>query len=139
MRAVFLDRDGTMTKSDGYFYKHDQLDMIENLAGAIKVLNKNFLVIIITNQPVVARGLCTEEDVRKVHDKIISDLQKEGAKVDGVYFCPHHPEQHADVPEHAKKYRIKCDCRKPGIGLIKQATQDFNIDISGSFFVGDRD
>src|SRR3989338_4608046 len=137
MKAVFLDRDGVLTRKSDYFSSFNQLNLEDNISEAIKILNKNFLVIIITNQPVVARGLCTEDDVRKMHDKIVGDMKKEGAKVDGVYFCPHHPEQHADVPEHAKKYRIKCDCRKPGIGLIKQATQDFNIDISVSFFVGD--
>ncbi len=136
-RAVFLDRDGTITKSDGYFYKHEQLEFIDNLAASIKILNKNFLVILITNQPVVARGLCTEEDVKRLHDELVEDMRKKGAKIDAIYFCPHHPEQHSDVPEHAKKYRVKCDCRKPGTALIEHAIKDFDIEISKSFFIGD--
>ncbi|MBI4167754.1 MAG: HAD-IIIA family hydrolase [Candidatus Aenigmarchaeota archaeon] len=136
-RAVFLDRDGTITKSDGYFYRHEQVDPIDNLADSIKILNKNFLVIIITNQPVVARGLCSEDDVNRIHDKLVGDLKNEGAKIDAVYFCPHHPEQHEDVPDHAKKYRIECNCRKPKTGLVEKAAKDFSIDLSGSFFIGD--
>ena len=137
MRAVFLDRDGTVTKSDGYFYKYEQLELLEGLVDAIKVLNKNFLVIIITNQPVVARGLCTEEDVKRLHNDLIEVMKKNGAKIDAIYFCPHHPEQHDDVPEHAKKYRMVCSCRKPRTGMIEKAAKDFDIDVSKSFFIGD--
>lgn len=137
MRAVFLDRDGTITKSDGYFCRHEQIELADDLADAIKILNKNFLVIIVTNQPVVARGLCSEEDVRGMHARIVSEMKAKGARIDGVYFCPHHPEQHEDVPEHAKAYRIKCNCRKPATGLIEQAAGDFGIDVGRSFFIGD--
>src|SRR3989338_5767867 len=136
-RAVFLDRDGTITETDGYFSKIGELKIVSGLAGAIKKLNKKFLVVLITNQPIVARGLCTEEDVRKLHDEIIADLAKQGARIDAVYFCPHHPEQHHDVPEHAKKYRVRCECRKPAAGMIHQAAKDMDIDIASSFFVGD--
>lgn len=136
-RAVFLDRDGTITKSDGYFYKHEQLEFLDDLADAIKILNKNFLVILITNQPVVARGLCTEEDVKKIHNELVEDMRKQGAKIDAVYFCPHHPERYTDVPEYAKKYRIECSCRKPGTALVEDAIKDFDIDIDKSFFIGD--
>lgn len=136
-RAVFLDRDGTITKSDGYSYKKEQLDLVDGLADAIKMLNRNFLVIVITNQPVVARGLCSEEDVKRMHDDIVHGLSKDGARIDAVYFCPHHPEMHEDVSERAKPYRIKCKCRKPETGLVEQAVKDFDIDINNSFFVGD--
>ncbi|MBS3051230.1 MAG: HAD-IIIA family hydrolase [Candidatus Aenigmarchaeota archaeon] len=136
-RAVFLDRDGTITKSDGYFSSYEKIELLGNLSGAIKLLNRDFLVIIITNQPVVARGMCTEEDVRKTHGKIIKDLEKQGARIDGVYFCPHHPEHHDDVPEHARKYRVQCKCRKPETELIEQAVEDFGIDVRNSFFIGD--
>ncbi len=136
-RAVFLDRDGTITKNDGYFHLYDQIEFVDNLADSVKLLNKDFLVILITNQPVVARGLCTEEQVTELHKRIISELEKSGAKISAAYFCPHHPEQHEDVPQHAKKYRIQCSCRKPGIGLIGQAVKDFDIDLKNSFFIGD--
>lgn len=136
-RAVFLDRDGTITKSDGYFYKREQLDLADNLADVINILNRNFLVIIITNQPVIARGLCTEEDVKRLHDKIVGNLAQGGARIDAIYFCPHHPEMHEDVPKHARKYRIDCNCRKPKTGLLEQAAADFDIDLASSFFIGD--
>lgn len=137
MRAVFIDRDGTITQDDGYFYRYDQIRINKNAAKAIKILNRSFLVIIITNQPVVARGLCSEEDVGEINSRIAKELEKEGAKIDGIYFCPHHPEQHPDVPMHARKYRIECECRKPKTGMIEQAAKDFRIDISRSFFIGD--
>ncbi len=136
-RAVFLDRDGTITESDGYFSKFNEIKLISGLVDAIRKLNEKFLVILITNQPIVARGLCSEEDVRAMHDEIIAELAKQGARIDAVYFCPHHPEQHNDVPEHAKKYRVHCDCRKPAAGMIHQAAKDLDIDIANSFFVGD--
>src|SRR3989344_797190 len=136
MRAIFLDRDGTIT-NDSKFDKYKELKIFDNAADAIKILNKNFLVIVITNQPVVARGLMTEDQVKKSHEKINEHLKSKGAHIDAFYFCPHHPEQHADVPEHAKKYRIECDCRKPGIGLIQQAVKEHNVDLNKSFFVGD--
>ena len=137
MRAVFIDRDGTITEEDGLFYRYEQIRINKNAAEAIKILNKSFLVIMITNQPVVARGLCSEDDVREINSRIAKELEKQGARIDGVYFCPHHPEQHADVPEHARKYRIACKCRKPRTGMIEKAAGDFKIDVGLSFFIGD--
>ena len=136
-RAVFLDRDGTITKDDNYFSSYDQIRFVDGLAESIRILNGNFLVILITNQPVVARGLCSEDDVKAMNDRIIEELDKQGARIDGAYFCPHHPEQHDDVPEHAKKYRVECSCRKPGIAMIEQAAKDFGVDVGNSFFIGD--
>jgi len=139
MRAVFIDRDGTITQEgDGLFYRYDQIKISRNAAEAIKILNKSFLVIMITNQPVVARGLCSEEDVMEINSRVAKELEKQWARIDGVYFCPHHPEQHADVPEHARKYRIACECRKPKIGMIEQAAKDFSIEVGRSFFIGDQ-
>lgn len=136
-RAVFIDRDGTITKNDGYFRRYDEIELVDNLHEALKILNKDFLVIMVTNQPVVARGFCSEQDVKGIHDKIIKDVEEKGAKIDAVYFCPHHPEQHEDVPEHAKKYRVHCNCRKPATGMVEQAAKDFDIDVRNSFFIGD--
>ncbi|HLD39238.1 MAG TPA: HAD-IIIA family hydrolase [archaeon] len=137
MRAVFLDRDGVITRKSDYFSSFDQLNLEENVSEAIKILNKNFLVIVITNQPVVARGLCTEKDVENIHNKLNDFISKNGAHIDAFYFCPHHPEMHEDVPEHAKKYRIVCNCRKPGTELLERAKKDFDIDLKNSFFIGD--
>ncbi len=138
MRAVFLDRDGTITKSTDLITKIEDLELEEGAAEGIKLMNDLGLkVIVITNQPQVARGLCTEEDVHAINNEMINKLKKQGAIVDAVYFCPHHPEHHPDVPEHARKYRIDCRCRKPGTGLIEQAAKDFAISIENSFFIGD--
>ncbi len=137
MRAVFLDRDGTITEDDDYVHSCDQIRISKNAAEAIRILNRSFLVILITNQSVIARGLCSEEDVKKINELIIKELRKEGAKIDGAYFCPHHPEQHEDVPPHARKYRVDCECRKPKTGMVEQAARDLGIDVSRSFFIGD--
>ncbi|MBI4154340.1 HAD-IIIA family hydrolase, partial [Candidatus Woesearchaeota archaeon] len=139
-RAVFLDRDGTVTRNT--FLVVDPKDAVleERAADGVKLLNTlGFRVIIVTNQPQVARGLVTEEDVGRINNKIVADLKEKGAHIDAVYFCPHHPEtHHIDVPEHAKKYRIACECRKPRTGMLDKAAKDFNIDLSKSFVVGDQ-
>ncbi len=138
-RAIFLDRDGTITKSTDLITNTKDLEMEDNAAEGIKLFNKlGMKVIVVTNQPQIARGMCTEEDVQKINEKMINDLARLGAKIDRVYYCPHHPEHHADVPEHAKKYRIVCECRKPEAGMIKEAARDFSIDLSRSFAIGDR-
>lgn len=138
MKAVFLDRDGTITKSTDLITKPEEIQLEGGATEGLKIMNAlGFKVIVITNQPQIARGLCTEEDVHAINNEMINNLKKQGAIIDAVYFCPHHPEHHQDVPEHAKKYRIECKCRKPGTGLIEQAAKDFGIDIEHSFFVGD--
>ncbi|HLC67701.1 MAG TPA: HAD-IIIA family hydrolase [archaeon] len=138
MKAVFLDRDGVITKDPG-FNRYDRLELLPGAAEAIKRLNEKYIVIVVTNQPVVARGIMTEDEIRSRHERLAAELAKHGAKIDAFYFCPHHPEKHhADIPEHAMKYRIECACRKPGTGMIDQACKDFDIDLPGSFVVGDR-
>jgi histidinol-phosphate phosphatase family protein len=138
-RAVFIDRDGTITKSTALVTHRDAIVLEGAAADGIKIMNGLGLkVIVVTNQPQVARGLCSEDDVRNINNKMVDDLKREGAHVDAVYFCPHHPEMHEDVPEHAKKYRIPCNCRKPAAGMLKKAADDFSIDLSKSFMIGDR-
>ena len=135
MRAVFLDRDGVITKDPGFVH-YNRLELLPGAAEAIRHLNKNFLVIIVTNQPIVARGIMSEDELAAAHEKLAASLG--GAKIDAFYFCPHHPEKHhADIPAHAMKYRVVCNCRKPGTGMIEQACKDFDIDLSESFVVGD--
>jgi D,D-heptose 1,7-bisphosphate phosphatase len=139
-KAVFLDRDGTITKDDkNLIIRSEDLLLEDGASEAIRILNKlDFKVVVVTNQPQIARGICSEDDVKKINAKMVDDLAALDAKIDAVYFCPHHPEMHSDVPEHAKKYRILCECRKPGPGMLKQAAKDLSIDLTKSFMIGDR-
>lgn len=130
--AIFLDRDGTINKEVDYLRNLEQLRILPGVARAIRTLNEaKFLVIVVTNQPVIARGWATEEQVRYLNEEIGKRLSKQGARIDKFYFCPHHPEA------NLKKYRIKCHCRKPRIGLIKKAVVEFNISLEKSYIVGD--
>ena len=138
-RAVFLDRDGTITKSVHILTKIEEIELEEKAAEGIAFLKKsNFKIIVVTNQPQVARGMCTEDDVKRINRKMARDLEELGVVLDGIYFCPHHPEMHEDVPEYALKYRVECECRKPNIGMLKKAGEVFGVDLSKSFVIGDR-
>lgn len=131
-RAVFLDRDGTINREVDVLSDVKDLRLLPQAAEAIRKLNRlGFLVIIITNQPVIARGWLTEKEVDEVHALLLRRLKNRGAKIDAVYYCPHHPEA------NLKKYRIRCRCRKPNIGMIKKAIRRFNINYRKSFLVGD--
>ena len=136
-RAVFLDRDGVINEANGFVTDIGDVRIIKKVPAAIKILNKRFYVIVITNQPQVARGLCSEDNVKKINSHIVSELKKRGAKIDAVFYCPHHPEKHSDTPNYAKKYRINCRCRKPKIGMILQAKNKFSLDLKKCYFVGD--
>jgi len=131
-KAVFLDRDGVIIRQVDFLIKPRQLKLLPNVGKVIKLLNHfGFLVVVITNQPVIARGLIKPEGIDKIHTILINRLKKQGAKIDAVYFCPHHP--NANV----KKYRLRCRCRKPGIGMITKAAKDLNINLKKSFMIGD--
>lgn len=130
--AAFLDRDGVINYDPGNFHKIEELKILPRVGKAIKLLNVHEIpVIIVTNQPVVARGWITEKGVEKIHSKIEEILAKDNARITKFYFCPHHP--NANLPE----YRINCDCRKPGTKLFKDAAREFNIDLKHSFVIGD--
>jgi histidinol-phosphate phosphatase family protein len=135
--AVFLDRDGVIIEdSEKGIFAMDQFNMIDGSAEAIKIINENhYYAVIISNQPVVAKGFCTIEDVNQINKKLETQLGKIGAKVDAIYFCPHHPDK--GFAGENVKYKIECDCRKPQIGLIQRAVKDLNIDLANSFFIGD--
>lgn len=136
-KAVFLDRDGVINEEINFLYKPSQLNLIEGSAEGIKMLNENgFLVIVVTNQPVVARGMCKEEDLNLIHEKLRKILAEKGAKLDGIYYCPHHPDK--GYPEENAKYKIVCECRKPKTGMIMQASKDFGLDPKKCVIVGDR-
>jgi histidinol-phosphate phosphatase family protein len=137
VQAVFLDRDGVINKEVNLLYQEDQLELIPGSAEAIRCLNKaGILAIVVTNQPVVARALCNEEDVRRIHSRLAEMIyETAGAKLDAVYFCPHHPETHHKDGNPA--YRGSCQCRKPNIGMLEQARTTFNLDYTRCFVVGD--
>ena len=135
-KAIFLDRDGTINKMVGFVTKPEQFELIEGAAEAIKAINKSgYLAIVVTNQPVIARGDCTFEELQTIHDKMETELGKVGAFVDAIYVCPHHTDKgfEGERPE----YKCNCDCRKPKPGLLLQASKDFNIDLSESYMIGD--
>ncbi len=131
-RAIFLDRDGTINKEVDVLRSLTQLRILPGVPEAIRLFNKlGFVVVVITNQPVIARGWLTEKEVKEIHQILLSRLSKKNAKIDAVYFCPHHPEA------NLKKYRKACGCRKPKPGMLLQAIKDLSIDRKGSFMIGD--
>jgi mannose-1-phosphate guanylyltransferase / phosphomannomutase len=135
-KAIFLDRDGTLNKSVDQLHKIEDFQLLPNSAKAVKEVNgSEFLVIVVTNQSIIARNLCSIKDLEEIHKKMETLLGKEGAKLDGVYYCPHHPDK--GYPEENVDFKIDCECRKPKIGMIKQAEKDFNIDLENSFIIGD--
>ncbi|MGN1479164.1 MAG: HAD-IIIA family hydrolase [Acutalibacteraceae bacterium] len=135
-KAIFLDRDGTVNIYRGYINKPEQLELINGVAQGINIFHDlGYLVIIVTNQPVIARGECTEGELDEIHNKMETLLSKSSAYVDAVYYCPHHPDGGFDG--EIKELKIQCDCRKPKPGLIFKAQEDFNIDLSESFMLGD--
>lgn len=135
-KCVFLDRDGTINQFCGLLNKEEQLILEEGAADAIRMLNKSeFLVIVVTNQPVVARGLCSIEDVKRIHRKLQVLLGEQGAYLDDIVFCPHHPDK--GFPEEDPAYKIPCDCRKPSIGMLVKMSEKYNIDLADSYMVGD--
>ena len=137
-KAIFLDRDGTINKMVGFVTKPEQFDLIPGAAEAIRLINKSgYLAIVVTNQPVIARGDCTFEELQTIHDKMETELGKEGAFVDAIYVCPHHTDK--GFPGERPEYKCNCDCRKPKPGLLVQAAEDFNIDLSQSYMIGDSD
>ncbi len=135
-KAIFLDRDGTINKSNGFITKPEQFELIPGVADAIKKINKSgYLAIVVTNQPVIARGDCTFEELAEIHTKMETELGKEGAFIDGLYFCPHHTDK--GFPGERPEYKCDCICRKPKTGLFLQASIDFNIDLTQSYMIGD--
>ena len=136
-KAVFLDRDGVINREVDVLRSLKQLRLLPRVAQSIKELNKlGFLIIVVTNQPVIARGWLTEEEVDVIHDVLIKRLFQKGAKIDAIYYCSHHPQANLE------KYRRQCQCRKPNIGMIKQAVKEFSIrgkkiNLNQSFIIGD--
>ncbi len=135
-KAIFLDRDGTINEYAGFLRSADEFKLCGGAAEAIKKINgSGYLAVVVTNQPVIARGEVTFDELQIIHNKMETLLGKDGAYLDGIYFCPHHPHKgyEGEIPE----LKIDCECRKPKAGMLKKAAEDFNIDLSQSWMVGD--
>jgi len=136
--AIFLDRDGTISKEVNLLNKPEQLELIAGAAEAIRQINRSdYLAIIVTNQPVIARNLCSIDELECIHSKLETMLGREKAYVNAIYYCPHHPDK--GYPEERPEYKIDCECRKPKPGMLLQAAKDWNIDLANSYMIGDSD
>ncbi len=135
-RCIFLDRDGTINRFNHLISQEEELELEPCAAKAIRLINESgYLAIVITNQPVVARGMCTMEEVKNIHRKMTVLLGEQGAYLDDLAFCPHHPDK--GYPEENPLYKIPCNCRKPATGMIDEMVARYHIDCSQSYMIGD--
>ena len=135
-KAIFLDRDGTINKYVGFLRNEAEFELLPNVAEAIKTINRSgWLAIVVTNQPVLARGEVTYQQLTEIHNKMETLLGAEGAYLDAIYFCPHHPD--SGFEGEVKALKIDCECRKPKPGMLWQAAEKYNIDLNNSWMVGD--
>lgn len=135
-KAVFLDRDGTINRYVGFLRNIDEFELLPGVAQAVRKINElGWLAVVVTNQPVIARGEVTEEQLEAIHCKMETLLGREGAWLDAIYYCPHHPDK--GFPGERPELKIHCSCRKPAPGMLLDAAQRFNIDLSRSWMVGD--
>ena len=135
-KAIFLDRDGTINQYKGFLRSIDDFELLPGVAEAIRTINASgYLAIVTTNQPVIARGEVSIEELQRIHNKMETLLGLEGAYLNSLYYCPHHPDKGFDgeIPE----LKINCNCRKPKPGMLFKASEDYNIDLSQSWMVGD--
>ena len=133
-KAIFLDRDGVIVHDKGYMHKTKDVSLIEGSAEAIKLFNEaGYVVVIVSNQAGIARGLFKEKDVDVFNKELLKQLKALGAHIDKVYYCPHHPTDGV-----VKEYSIICECRKPSPGMLTTAAKEHGIDMANSWMVGDR-
>lgn len=135
-KAIFLDRDGTINKYVGFLSDIDKFELLPRVSEAIRKINESeYLAIVVSNQPVIARGELTVEGLEEIHNKMETLLGLDGAYVDDIFYCPHHPDKgfEGEVPE----LKIDCDCRKPKPGMLLKAAEKYNIDLSQSWMIGD--
>jgi len=131
--AIFLDRDGTITREVDYLRAVKDLRLLPGAASAVRTLNEaGFAVVVVTNQSGIARGLLTEKQFHEIHAALVQRLARHRARLDGMYYCPHHPQ--ATVA----RYRQECECRKPAPGLLRQAARELDLDLTHSYAIGDR-
>jgi histidinol-phosphate phosphatase family protein len=134
--AAFLDRDGTLNVHEGYITRPEDLRLLPGVAQAVRRLNKaGVRAIVVTNQPVIARGECDERTLERIHARLEMELGRQGAFLDALYYCPHHPDR--GFPGEVESLKVACSCRKPGTGLIEAAARDFTLDLPRSAFFGD--
>lgn len=134
--AIFLDRDGTICYEVNLLSDSRQLKLIDGAAEAIRLINdSDYLAIVVTNQPVIARNLCSLEELEYIHSKLETMLGSQGAYINAIYYCPHHPDR--GYPEERVEYKIDCECRKPKPGMLLKAAKDWNIDLGRSYMIGD--
>ncbi len=135
-KAIFLDRDGTLNVKNGLISCAEQFRLEECAAEAVRKINQSgYLAIVVTNQPAVARGLCSTEDIEEIHKKMQTLLGRQKAFLDDVCYCPHHPDK--GYPEENPDYKISCRCRKPDIGMLERCVEKYHISLADSWFVGD--
>jgi D,D-heptose 1,7-bisphosphate phosphatase len=135
-RAVFLDRDGTLNVDRDCLRRAEELELLPGVAGAVHELNHHgWRTVVVTNQPVIAKGFCDEAELQKIHNKLETLLGHEHAFLDRIYFCPHHPEK--GFAGERPELKIDCDCRKPKTGMIQKAVAELNIDVKQSWLIGD--
>lgn len=135
-KCIFLDRDGTLNVYKGLLSDIRKFELEEGAAEAVSLINRSgYLAIVVTNQPVVARGMCSLSDVERIHRKMQTLLGEKGAYLDDIVFCPHHPDK--GFPGENPTYKISCDCRKPHIGMIRQMAEKYHIDLRESYMIGD--
>ena len=135
-RAIFLDRDGTINKYVGFLRNINDFELLTDVGEAVKLINSSsYLAIVVTNQPVIARGEVTIDELETIHKKMETLFGQSGAYIDALYYCPHHPDSgfEGEIPE----LKLDCECRKPKPGMLYQAANDFNIDLASSWMIGD--
>jgi histidinol-phosphate phosphatase family protein len=134
--GVLLDRDGTINEEVAYIRHPEQFRLIPGAAEGIRLLREaGYRIAVITNQPVVARGECTLAELQRIHNFMEMQLSGEGAFVDNIYFCPHHPDK--GFAGERPELKFNCECRKPGDGMVRQAERDLNLDLPASWLIGD--
>ena len=132
-KAIFLDRDGTIIEECNYLSDPEQVRLIPGSGEAIRALSEaGFFIVMVTNQSGVARGMFTEDDVKKVNQRVCTELKRYGAVIDAIYYCPHHVK--GTVPQYA----VSCNCRKPLAGMGLQAARDHDLDLAESYMIGDK-
>ena len=137
-KAIFLDRDGVVNDDSEFIKSPLEMKLLPGTAEAVHRINQSeYLAIIVTNQSVIARNLCTEEGLKAIHNKMESDLGQDHAYLDDIYYCPHHPDR--GYPEENPLYKVECDCRKPKPGMLLQAAEKYNIDVNNSYMIGDHE
>ena len=135
-KAIFLDRDGTINKYVGFLTDINEFELLDGVTEAIKMINESgYLAIVVTNQPVIARGEVSVEELQEIHNKMETLLGQAGAYIDDIFYCPHHP--HKGYEGERPEYKIECECRKPKPGMLLAAAEKYNIDLRESWMIGD--